>query len=477
MAANEGYPLILQFMHIEQIYTGCLAQASYFIESNGEAAIIDPIRDYDIYINMARERGAAIRYIFETHFHADFVSGHLDMARATGAKIVFGPGAQCGFECTVAADNEIFSLGEAGIKVLHTPGHTPESTCFLLQDKEGIPQAIFTGDTLFVGDVGRPDLCQAGEGMTMEGMASTLYDSLNTKIKVLPESLHVYPGHGPGSACGKSLGPEKFSTIGQELRSNYALQPMSREAFIKAVTEGITPPPSYFFEDAALNKNGYSLVDDILNTAVALGVAQFEEKIAGGALVIDSRIPDEFENGFIPGSVNIGLNGQYAIWAATLFDLDRKIVIVAEKGKEKESIIRLTRVGFSNIAGYLEGGMEGWKQAGKAIDVMISITPEEFALDTKYSDIAILDVRRPGEWAGGIVENAQLLSLENLQDHLDDLDTEKDYEIHCAGGYRSMIACSILRANGFTRIKNVYGGYNKIKETDVKIVVPENTPA
>lgn len=464
-------------MHIEQIYTGCLAQASYYIESEGEAAVIDPIRDYDTYVAMAKERGASIKFIFETHFHADFVSGHLDMARATGASIIYGPEAQCGFECTVAADGDIFTLGDVTIKVLHTPGHTPESTCYLLHDENGEPKAIFTGDTLFVGDVGRPDLCQAGAGVTMEDMASTLFDSLNNKIKILPEDLHVYPGHGPGSACGKSLGPEKHSTIGRELRANYALQPMSREEFIKQVTDGISAPPSYFFEDAALNRNGYSLVDDILSEAKGLTVSDFESAVAKGALIIDSRIPDEFENGFIPGAINIGLNGQYAIWAASLFDLDRKIVIVAEPGLEKESIIRLTRVGFSNIGGYLEGGMATWKAAGKPLDLIISITPEEFALDKTYSEVGILDVRKPSEWANGIVENAQLINLENLQDKLDEIEKDKDYEIHCAGGYRSMIACSLLKANGFNRIKNVYGGYNKIKETDIKIVVPESAIA
>ncbi|MBS3914888.1 MAG: MBL fold metallo-hydrolase [Bacteroidetes bacterium] len=460
-------------MHIEQIYTNCLAQASYYVESEGEAAVIDPIRDYEIYVKMASERGAKIKYIFETHFHADFVSGHLDMAKATGATIVFGPNAECGFECIVAHDNDIFNLGNTQLQVLHTPGHTPESSCYLLKDENGDARAVFTGDTLFVGDVGRPDLCQAGLHMSMQDMAGMLYESLHNKILKLDDHILVYPGHGPGSACGKSLGPEKASTIGKEKQSNYALQAMDKNKFIEVVTDGIAAPPSYFFEDASLNKNGYSLIDDILKEAKGLDLAAFDNEIKAGALVLDSRIPDLYEIGFIPGAINIGLNGQYAIWAATLFDLDRKIVIVAEAGKERESIVRLTRVGFSNIKGYLSGGMDVWQENHKPLDMVISITPEEFALDKKYSEVNILDVRKPSEWAQGIVENAHLLNLEDLQDKLDTLDPEAEYEIHCAGGYRSMIACSILKAHGFNRIKNVYGGYNQIKTTDISIVIPE----
>lgn len=464
-------------MHIEQIYTGCLSQASYYIESDGEAVVIDPIRDYETYVDLAASRGAKIKYIFETHFHADFVSGHLDMARATGASIVFGPGAECGFDCVIAEDNDIFQIGDVTLKVLHTPGHTPESSCYLLQDESGDNRAVFTGDTLFVGDVGRPDLCQTGLNLSQNDMASMLYDSLHNKIMKLDDDILVYPGHGPGSACGKSLGPEKSSTIGREKHGNYALQPMSREQFIEVVTDGITAPPSYFFEDAALNKNGYNLIDDILKTATPLDLQAFETEMTSGALVIDSRIPDLFETGFIPGSVNIGLNGQYAIWAATLFELDRKIIIVAEEGKERESIVRLTRVGFSNIKGYLNGGIETWMNNHKPLDMVVSISPEEFALDVKHSDVKVLDLRKPSEWAGGVVENAILINLEHLQENLDQLDPEQDYEIHCAGGYRSMIAASMLQANGIHRIKNVYGGFNKIKATDVKIVVPETANA
>jgi hydroxyacylglutathione hydrolase len=459
-------------MYIEQIYTNCLAQASYFIESNGEAVVIDPIRDYHIYVAKANERNAKIKYIFETHFHADFVSGHLDMAKATGATIVFGPNAVTGFESIVANDGDVFAVGNLEIKVIHTPGHTPESSCFLMHDETGMAQALFTGDTLFVGDVGRPDLCQSGANMTMEDMAGMLYDSINTKIAKMDDHILVYPGHGPGSACGKSLGPETHSTIGKEKATNYALQPMSKEDFIAAVTDGIAAPPSYFFDDAALNKNGYSLIDDILKEAKPLTIAEFESEMKSGALIIDSRIPDEFENGFIKGAINIGLNGQYAIWAASLFELDRRILIVAEEGMERESILRLTRVGFSNISGYLSGGMPIWRNENKPVDLIISITPEEFALDVSYTDQAILDVRKPSEWANGIVENAELINLEDLQQKLDLLDTEKDYEVHCAGGYRSMIACSLLKANGFNRIKNVYGGFSKIKETEVPILMP-----
>lgn len=464
-------------MHIEQIYTQCLAQASYYIESNGEAAIIDPIRDYDVYLDKANSRGAKIKYIFETHFHADFVSGHLDMAGATGATIVFGPEANTAFEAVVAKDGDVFSVGDVELTVLHTPGHTPESSCFLLHDENGKPQSIFTGDTLFVGDVGRPDLCQAGANMTMEDMASMLYDSLYNKVSKLPDEVVVYPGHGPGSACGKSLGPDTVSSIGREKKENYALQPMSKAEFIQVVTDGITAPPSYFFDDAALNKNGYTLIDDILKEAKSLDITAFESEMQSGALVLDSRIPDDFELGFIPGAINIGLNGQYAIWAASLLDLDRKIIIVADEGKEKESIMRLTRVGFSNIKGYLNGGFDTWRSANKSIDMVISITAEEFALDKAHSDVIILDVRKPSEWATGMVENAKLLTLEELKDKLNDLDVEEDYEVHCAGGYRSMIACSILKSHGIHSVKNVYGGFSAIKETPISIVIPDMTPA
>lgn len=459
-------------MIIEQIYTNCLAQAAYYIESEGEAAIIDPIREYEPYVKLAAENGAAIKYIFETHFHADFVSGHIDLSKATLAPIVYGSKAQCGFDCILAEDGEEFKIGKVKIRVLHTPGHTPESVCFLLIDEKDQPHAIFTGDTLFVGDVGRPDLCQAGANMSKEQMAAMLYDSLHSKITTLPDEVMLYPGHGPGSACGKNLGPDTFSTLGNEKKHNYALQAKTVEEFISAVTEGMSEPPSYFFEDASLNQKGYASIDELLALASPLDPARFEQCIRDGALVIDSRKPDDFETGFVPGSINIGLNGQYAIWAATLYNLDRKIILVADAGQEEESIVRLTRVGFSNISGFLQGGIQAWKDAGKPIDMVISITPEEFALDHKFSDDTTLDVRKPAEWESGHVKGATWLNLEDLQAKMEDLDRDHTYLIHCAGGYRSMIAASMMKKNGFHRVKNILGGWGKIKETQVEKEVP-----
>lgn len=460
-------------MFIKQIYTNCLAQASYFIESDGVAAIIDPIRDIETYLELAKEKNAEIKFIFETHFHADFVSGHLDLAKKTGAQIVFGDKAECGFDACLASDGQLFNIGKINIKVHHTPGHTPESVCYELIDDKGSTHAIFTGDTLFSGDVGRPDLCQAGLDLSKEQMAGMLFDSLHKTILPLGNEVIVYPGHGPGSACGKSLGPDTVTTIGKEKLSNYALQPMSREEFIQQVTEGITQPPSYFFEDATQNKNGYDSLDSIITKAKALNIQDFEEEIKNGAAIIDTRIPDVFQDGFIPGSINIGLNGQYAIWAATLFDLDRKIVLVTDPGKENESIVRLTRVGFMEIAGFLNGGFESWANAGNRADMIISITPEEFALDIKFGSDKILDVRKPSEFENGHIINAELFPLDTLQENLSKISKEEDLMVHCAGGYRSMIACSLLKANGITRIKNVLGGFGKIKDTGVEVVIPE----
>ncbi len=458
-------------MKVEQLYTQCLAQAAYFIESEGEAAVVDPIRDYEVYIHKAKENGVKIKYIFETHFHADFVSGHIDLAKATGATIVYGPQAKTGFEAHIAKDGEEFKVGNITMRALHTPGHTPESTTWLLIDEKGEDHCIFTGDTLFVGDVGRPDLVVADPEHTSEKMAELMFDSLHHKLGTLSDAVVVYPGHGAGSACGKNLGPETWSTMGEQRRTNYALQTKSKEEFVKQLLEGIAPAPSYFFEDATLNKNGYNSLDEIMDGVKPLDVTAFSSEMDLGALVIDSRKPDFFELGFVKGSVNIGLNGQYAIWAATLLDLERKILLVCEPGAEKESAIRLARVGFSRIAGYLEGGFDAWAAAGKPVDMIISIDADEFALDYKHSSLNVLDVRKPSEWDSGHVAGATNINLEQLQESMDILDTEKDYVIHCAGGYRSMIAASILKSNGFQGIKNVYGGYSKIKDTDVAIEV------
>lgn len=450
-------------MHIQQLYTSCLAQAAYYIESNGEAAIIDPLRDYETYMKLAEERGAKIKFIFETHFHADFVSGHIDLAKKTGATIVYGPTTQTGYDVHVASDGEMIQLGQIHIKVLHTPGHTPESSCFLVRDENSKDVCVFTGDTLFVGDVGRPDLLDGI--MTKEELAGMMYDSLRNKLMKLSDDVIVYPAHGAGSACGKNIGKETFSTIGEQKEKNYALQPMTRELFITAVTEGIQPAPAYFFKDAKLNKQGYASFDDVTARALKpLTVNELEEEIRNGTTIIDTRIPDVFEQGFIPKALNFGLNGQYAIWAATLLDISQPVAIVAEPGKEQESIERLTRVGFDQIKGYLNGGFEAWQDADKKYDMVISIDDEEFELDATHTDVNILDVRKPGEFNDLHVEQATHLSLDGITQSYTSLDPEKEYLIHCAGGYRSMIAASFLKAKGFKNVKNVLGGFGKIKE-------------
>ena len=450
-------------MFIQQLYTSCLAQAAYYIESNGEAAIIDPLRDYEAYVAMANERGAKIRYIFETHFHADFVSGHIDLANKTGAKIVYGPTTQTTYPVHVATDGELLKLGNINIKVLHTPGHTPESSCFLLQDENGKDHCVFTGDTLFVGDVGRPDLLDGV--MTKEELAGMMYDSLHNKLLPLADEVTVYPAHGAGSACGKNIGKETFSTIGEQRANNYALQPMTKAQFIAAVTDGIQPAPAYFFKDAKLNKQGYATFDDVLSKALKpLTVAELEAELKNGTTIIDTRIPDVFELGFITGSLNFGLNGQYAIWAATILDITTPVVLVAEPGKEQESVERLTRVGFDNIKGFLQGGFEAWLDAEKRYDMVISIDDEEFELDVKHTEVGVLDVRKPGEFNELHVDKAQHFSLDKIVENTKTLDPTKEYLVHCAGGYRSMIAVSYLKAHGIKNVKNVWGGFGKIKE-------------
>ncbi len=467
-------------MNIQQLYTKCLAQAAYYIESEGEVAIIDPIRDYQVYQDEAQAKGHKIKYVFETHFHADFVSGHVDLAKATGAPIIYGPGAVTGFDAIIATDGQVFKLGNITLTALHTPGHTMESTCYLLKDENGREHSVFTGDTLFVGDVGRPDLLDGNPDLNTHKMAGWLYDSLNSKLKTLGDEVLVYPAHGAGSACGKSMGKETFSTIGEQKANNYAMADQSKEEFIAKVTEGINPPPDYFFKDAKLNKQGYASLSDIESEGMkALSVEAFKTLKAEGALIIDSRDPLIFETGYVPSSINIGLGGQYAIWAATLFELDRKIILVAEPGSEHESVTRLARVGFDNIAGCLSGGMKTWTGAGEKIDILVSVDSEELALEQKHGkNIGILDVRKPSEFEDGYVDGANLNTLANLQDNLETVDKDKDYYIYCAGGYRSVIACSMLKANGFTRVNNVYGGFRAIKNDErVKLVSPSLTPS
>jgi len=461
-------------MYIEQLYTGCLAEAAYYIESEGEAAIIDPLRETSPYIELAAKRNAKIKYVFETHFHADFVSGHIDLARKTGSSIVFGPTAQTGYDVIVAKDDEVFSIGKIKLKVLHTPGHTLESSCFLLIDENGNNNAIFTGDTLFVGDVGRPDLAIKSD-LTIDDLAGMLFDSLNSKIKPLADDVIVYPAHGAGSSCGKNIGKETFSTIGTQKKLNYALQPMNKLDFIRAVTDGLSSAPGYFAMDAKLNKEGYDNIDDVLKkNTKALTVAEFAAEMAKGALVLDVRSADDFEKGFVPTAINIGLNGQYAPWVGMLIDGNVPLILVAEDGKEAEAVLRLARVGYEKVNGYLEGGISAWKNAGKKSETIDSITAEDFVAKVDPSS-NILDVRKLAEVESGIVENAQHMCLSKLQTELNSLDKNKHYFVHCAGGYRSMMAASILKQKGFTKITNVLGGMGKISATGIKLVQPALT--
>lgn len=442
-------------MYIEQLYTNCLAEAAYYIESEGEAAIIDPIRETEPYIALAKKRNASIKYIFETHFHADFVSGHIDLAKKVNAPIIYGPRANPDYEVHRAVDGEEFMLGKISLKVLHTPGHTPESSCFLLLDEARRPYAVFTGDTLFVGDVGRPDLLDGI--MTSQEMASMLYDSLNTKIKTLPDATIVYPAHGPGSACGKNIGKETFSTIGEQKKFNYALKDQSREDFIAQVTDGISPPPKYFFEDARINKQGYSSVDHVLKKSnQPLSVQEFKTAVKGGALLLDTRKADDFEKGFIKGSVNIGLNGQYAVWVGTLINIHQPIVLVAQEGTEHESVLRLARIGFENVVGYLKNGIEAWDEK---LETVHSISADELQKEMQQQDVTILDVRKHGEWNTSRLKDAQFVPLASFPKNLKELDRHKPYIVHCGGGYRSMTAISIMKNEGFTNLTNVYGGF------------------
>lgn len=449
-------------MFLKQIYTNCLSEASYFIESEGEAIVIDPIRESDQYLQLAAERNATIKYIFETHFHADFISGHQELAQKTGAEIIFGPGATTGFQSHTSKDGEIFRFGKLSLTVLHTPGHTPESSCFLLSDENGKNHAIFTGDTLFIGDVGRPDLAVKSD-LTQEDLAGMLYDSLKNKILPLGDDVMVYPGHGPGSACGKNIGKETFATLGQQKVTNYALQPMSREVFIKTVTEGILPAPEYFGIAAGLNKNGILTVESLLEqTNDSINLDEFKNLIKNNCLVLDTRTPDAFEKGFIPGSMNIGLNGQFAIWAGTLLNYKKPIVLICDPGKEEETIIRLARVGFENIKGYLEGGFETWRSAGESIATIRSVEPEEIQ-KMMAKGWKVLDVRKPGEFENGHINNAKTLHLQAFESRINELDKNTPYLVHCAGGYRSMIAASIMAQYGFTNFVNVHKGWSAIQ--------------
>ncbi len=458
-------------MKIEQIYTGCLAQGAYYITSNGEAAIIDPLREVQPYLDRLERDNVKLKYIFETHFHADFVSGHLDLSKATGAPIVYGPTAQPEFEAVIATDGQEFQIGTIKIKVLHTPGHTMESATFLLLDEKGKEYAIFSGDTLFIGDVGRPDLAQKAAHMTQEQLAATLYHSLRDKIMTLPDEVIVYPAHGAGSACGKNMSKETVSTIGNQKATNYALRANMTEAeFIKEVTDGLLPPPAYFRMNVAMNKQGYESFENVLNQGmVAIPVADFEA-IAdeSGALILDTRKNAVFAKGFIPQSINIGIEGDFAPWVGALIaDVRQPIILVTEIDQEEETVTRLSRVGFDNILGHLDGGFEAWKKAGKEIDTVHRITADEFANEVKIGENTIIDVRKESEYAAEHVEDAYSKPLAYINDWIKDINPKEPFYLHCAGGYRSMIAASILQARGFRNFTEIEGGFNAIAKTSI----------
>lgn len=465
-------------MFVKQLYTGCLSEAAYYIESEGKAAVIDPLRDIDIYLQLANERNASIQYIFETHFHAGFVSGHLDLSKATGATIVYGPDTETNFPIYQAKDGEIFKLGKLGIEILHTPGHTLESTCYLLKDENGNPHAVFTGDTLFVGDVGRPDL-SSGD-LSKEELASMLYDSLQNKIAVLPEDVIVYPAHGQGSSCGKNLGAEACSTIGEQKQTNYALQSKTKEEFIKEVTAALEEVPSYFPINAKINKEGYDSLDEIMQQALTpLTVEEFKIKSQQPDIIIlDTRNPEIFTQQFIPGSINIGLEGRFAEWAGSLLSFTKPVLLITEMGKENESIVRLARVGFSKMTGYLKGGFTAWKDAGEPIDMIIDIEPDELAMDIPFDDrLVVIDVRREPEFADGHIRGAINIPLDEMTDPASMANIEDDHNVyvHCAGGYRSVIAASLLKRQGIHNLRNVAGGWNKIREQKKIVIDKENS--
>jgi glyoxylase-like metal-dependent hydrolase (beta-lactamase superfamily II)/rhodanese-related sulfurtransferase len=462
-------------MKIEQIYTGCLAQGAYYIESNGEVAIIDPLRETEQYVEKAKKENAKIKYIFETHFHADFVSGHVDLAKKTGATIIFGPGATTNYDAYIAKDNEVFELGNIRIKVLHTPGHTLESSTFLLIDENGDNHAIFSGDTLFLGDVGRPDLAIKSD-LTKEDLAAMLYDSLRNKIIPLEDHLIVYPAHGAGSACGKNLSKETVGVLGEQKATNYALRAnMSKEEFVKEVLDGIPPPPQYFAKNAMMNKFGYDSFDTVLKKGdVELTPEEFET-IANQehALILDVRSEKDFVKGHIPNSIFIGLEGGFAPWVGALIhDLKQPILLVTPENKSKEAVTRLSRVGYDNTLGFLKGGLEAWKAAGKDVDTLESISAEELANRVrKTNDLNILDVRKNGEYQSMHLEidGVKNLPLDFINENMNQINKSETYHIHCAGGYRSVIAASILKARGFNNLVNIEGGFNLLKDTDIPI--------
>ncbi|MDX2128480.1 MAG: MBL fold metallo-hydrolase [Chloroherpetonaceae bacterium] len=459
-------------MKIEQIYTGCLAQGAYYIVSGNEAAIIDPLRDPAPYLERLQKDGVTLKYIFETHFHADFVSGHVDLANKTGAKIIYGPNASCGYNCVSATDGELFELGNIRLKVLHTPGHTMESSCYLLLDEQGQEKAVFTGDTLFIGDVGRPDLAQKATGLTQEQLAAHLFHSLRTKLMTLNDDVTVYPGHGAGSACGKNMSNETVSTIRIQKNTNYALRSsMTEKEFIEEVTAGLLPPPQYFGFNVKMNKEGYASIESVISYAEkALTPNEFEVAAESlQALILDTRHSSEFSKGFVPRSINIGIDGDFAPWVGTmLVDVKLPLLLITEPGRESEVATRLARVGFDNIIGHLKGGIVAWKEAEKEFDEVHRISAEQFSREFKEGESKVLDIRRESEYAAEHVSEAYSRPLAYINNWVKDIQPNEHFYIHCAGGYRSMIAASILLSRGYRNFSEVEGGFNAIAKTAVK---------
>jgi hydroxyacylglutathione hydrolase len=465
-------------MFIKQLYTGCLSEASYYIECGKEGAIIDPLRDIETYLQLAAERDASIKYILETHFHADFVSGHLDLSKATGAPIIYGPDTETNFEIHKAKDGEIFKLGNITIEVLHTPGHTLESSCYLVKDENNKPYAIFTGDTLFVGDVGRPDLSSGN--LSKEQLAGMLYDSLHKKIIPLPDDVIVYPAHGAGSSCGKNLGPNTHSTIGEEKQTNYAMKQVTKEEFIKSLTDDLAAPPKYFPINAKINKEGYDSLDSVLSQGMnALSADDFKKLLREGDLILlDTRNETVFSQGFVPGSISIGLDGRFAEWAGSLLPFDKQILLVTDLGKEKESIVRLARVGFDKIKGYLEGGFDTWRNANNNIDMIVDVNADELAMDLPFDEnLVVIDVRRETEFADGHIKDAINIPLSEMNDpaSMANIEDHQNLYLHCGGGYRSIIAASLLKRQGIHNLRNISGGWNSIKEQKNIQIVKEKS--
>jgi hydroxyacylglutathione hydrolase len=458
-------------MTIEQIYTGCLAQGAYYITSNGEAAIIDPLRETQPYLDRIERDGVKLKYIFETHFHADFVSGHLDLSKSTSAPIVYGPNANPVFDFISATDGQIFEIGNIKIKVLHTPGHTMESTCYLLIDENGVEHALFSGDTLFIGDVGRPDLAQKAATMTQEQLAATLYHSLRTKVMTLPDDVIVYPAHGAGSACGKNMSKETTSTIGIQKQLNYALRAsMSEGEFVTEVTDALLPPPAYFGANVAMNKNGYESFDTVFNNGMREIDADHFELVtdANDALILDTRDSATFAKGFIPQSINIGINGDFAPWVGAMIgDVKQAIILVTELGKEEETVTRLTRVGFDNIVGHLKGGFDAWKSEGKEIDTINRISAEQFTAKVKIGKDKIIDIRKQTEYNAEHVEESYSRPLAEINEWVKDINPDEHFYMHCQSGYRSMIAASILQSRGYRNFTEVAGGFKAFANTTI----------